>query len=124
LRTGNLKEAQERARLERVKLDSEWAALRRQLAPARVEVFSDAEIWRLVAKWFVAAEKKNSTPKKTPADRHEAEIDRGNIETWDLAAPGIYAEAVKLLKEEGIALDPSSPAFSRLQQAPPRCGGN
>ena len=36
LRTGNLKEAQYRARLERVKLDGEWAVLRRQLAPKPV----------------------------------------------------------------------------------------
>lgn len=116
LGTGDLKEAQERARLERVKIDGEWAALRRQLAPARVETLSDAEIWNLVVKWFIAAEKRNADPKNMPTDRREAEIERSNVETWNLAAPGIFAESVKLLKEEGIDLDRSSPAFLRLQQ--------
>lgn len=116
LGTGDLKEAQESARAVRVKIDGEWAALRRQLAPARAETLSDAEIWNLVVKWFVAAEKKNADPKNMPTDRREAEIERSNVETWDLAAPSIFTEAVKLLKEEGIDLDQSSPAFLRLQQ--------
>lgn len=116
LRTGDLKEAQQRARLERVKLDGEWVALRRQLQPVRAETLSDAEIWHLVAKWFVATEKKNADPDRAPADRHAAEIDRTNLERWETAAPGIFIEAVNLLKEEGITLEPSSPAFVRLQQ--------
>lgn len=116
LGTGDLKEAQEAGRLERVKIDGDWAALRRQLAPARSETLSDSEIWNLVAKWFVAAEKKNADPKNAPTDRHEAEIDRSNLETWEMAAPGIFAETVKLLKEEGKQLEPTSPAFLQLQQ--------
>lgn len=114
--TGDLKEAQQRARLERVKLDGEWSALRRQLAPAHVETLSDAEIWRLVAKWFVAAEKKNADRIVLPEDRYEAESDLRFSESWDHAAPIIFAEAVKLLKEEGAEIHPSAPAFLKLQQ--------
>jgi hypothetical protein len=39
LGTGDLKEAQQQARLERVKLDGEWEALRRRLSPAKITVF-------------------------------------------------------------------------------------
>lgn len=116
LDTGDLKEAQQRARLERVKIDGEWAALRRQLSPVHVDTLSDAELWNLVAKWFVDAERKNADPKNAPTDRRKAEIERSNIETWEMAAPGIFEEAIKLLKEEGKRLEPSSPAFLQLQQ--------
>lgn len=116
LRTSDLKEAQERARLERVKIDAEWTALRRQLAPAPADTLSDAEIWRLVAKWFVAAEKSNARPENILGDRREAEIELSDLSDWNTAAPGIYASAAKLLREEGIQLDPSSPTFLRVQQ--------
>lgn len=116
LRTSDLKEAQHRARLERVKLDGEWAILRRQLAPKPVSTLSDAEIWHLVAKWFIGAEQKNANPERTRVDRDEAEVDRTNLERWEIAAPGVFAEAVKLVKEEGVELEPSSPAFLRLEQ--------
>lgn len=112
LSTGDLKEAQERARLERVKIDSEWLALRRQIAPQPMPNLSDADIWRLVARWFVAAER-NSTPAN---DRHAAELDRASLENWDTAAASIQLEAIRVLKEEGITLDNASPTFLRLQQ--------
>ena len=116
LRTADLWEAQERARLERVKLDGEWVALRRQLAPAHVDTLSDAEIWRPFAKWFVAAEKGNSLYENILADRRDAEIEGTDIWDWNTAAPGVYASAVKLLAEEGFCLDPTSPTFLRVQQ--------
>lgn len=115
LRTGDLKEAQQAARIERVKLDAEWSALRRQLAPTRLEVIPDVEIWRLVAQFFVEAEKKRSA---TPFELtlHEADVELGDLQNWETYGTGWYAAAERVVTREGWTVDPSSPSFLKLQQ--------
>jgi integrase len=121
------KEAERLALLERANLLGEWDTLRRQLAPiptetlapletlARADTLSEVEIFRLVTKWFVEEEKKNADPQRAPIDRREAEMDLSDIENWDIVAGSVSEQARRLLKEEGIELEPSSPAFTRLQ---------
>jgi hypothetical protein len=58
LKTGDLRDAQQPARLERVKLDAKRALLRRRLVPDRVETLSDVELRHLVTRRFVWEEKK------------------------------------------------------------------
>ena len=49
----------------------------------RVDTVSDTEIWHMVSKWFVQAERNNSDPQQTPAVGHEAEVELSRVKTWE-----------------------------------------
>lgn len=115
LGTGDLREAQALARLERVKLDGEWAALRRRLSPEPKATLSEAEIWQLVSKWFVEAERKRvAAPGETDYDT--AVEDLAMVSTPGVINSSVFIAAKRMLEEEGIKLDPATPAFGKLQQ--------
>lgn len=66
LRTGNKREAQVAALMEHAKLEAEWTLLRRRRSRQLVSDLADSEIWRLVARWFVDAERKRGREDSTP----------------------------------------------------------
>jgi hypothetical protein len=67
LRTGEFEEAKIRVRVERMKVDAEFARHRRlQKPPEQIEL-SDRDVWQLAAAWFVDRERKNLT--RDVADR-------------------------------------------------------
>ena len=53
LQTGDFKEACRLARLERVKLDAGWDALRRKARPEEKQPLRESDVLHLVARWFV-----------------------------------------------------------------------
>jgi len=113
LQTGDLKEAQELARFERVRLDGEWAMHRQRLTPKNVERLSDRQIWYLVSKWFVEREKQNST--LPPLDNFEdALVELCNVSTWEMVGSYIGQDAQDLARSEGFAVEPSSESHLRL----------
>lgn len=114
LGTGDYREAQQRARLERVKIDGEWNALRRQLAPEAVTSLSEQEIWYLASKWFVETERRNVEQGGSWRSLDEAERELGALSEPFNMEPVAYQEAKKLLSKEGLDLSPDTDAWRRL----------
>jgi integrase len=115
LGAGDLKEAQQQARLERVKLDGEWEALRRRLSPAKIDRLSEAEIWYLVSGWLVAAEKSAVDKRESWASLTDASMDLSDLSEDHNLWSAAHAETDKLLASEGINLAPSSDSRRLLE---------
>jgi integrase len=117
LHTSDLREAHQLARLERLKLDAAWAALKRRLAPAPSETLSEQEAWYLTSKWLVEAERQDQ--RKTAEARwetfDEAELDLAMASQEHNVAAMVYRAVKELLASEGIELVPGSPARIRLE---------
>lgn len=116
LRTGDLREAQQAARLERVKLDAEWTALRKRLDPSPATTLSEVEIWRLVSRRFVATERRSGGEPSDGISLDDALGEVSQVSNWDEMSGSLHVEARTALAEEGIKLDEASPAFLKLQQ--------
>ena len=104
LGTGDLKEVQQQARLEWVKLDGEWGDLLRRLSPAKVDRLSEAEIWYLVSSWLVEAEKSAADQRDSWASLDDASMDLSDLSEDHNLWSAAHAETDKLLAREGINL--------------------
>lgn len=110
LGTRDYREATLLARVERVKLDAEWGALRRRVKPATAPQTSEIDVWRLVSKWFVDAEKKRDAVGPTALDHEGAQVELHHLRTWEDAAPQVFEEAKRLLVQEGLWASLPAPA--------------
>ena len=115
LGSGELREAQQRARLERVKLDAEWEALRRRLSPQPVNHLSEQQVWYLVSRWFVEAERHSLQRRESWPSLQDGLVDFGNLSEDQNLWTAAYVEADKLLAQEGIRLEPSSDSRRLLE---------
>lgn len=114
LDTGDLREAEQRARIERLKIDGEWAAHRRTLVPQRLTSLSEQEVWYLASKWFVGVEKRNAVSDDEWATLEQAEADLGNLSAPHNLGVAVRSEIDNLLSSEGIRLDVGSDTYKRL----------
>lgn len=114
LGTSDYKEAQLRSRIERVKIDAEWEAIRRRLSPVRVTTLSDREVWQLAASWFVEQEKDNAKDDSRWSSLEDAEWEFAMLSSPENLAPTSYRAVDGLLKQEGLTLNPGSESWLRL----------
>lgn len=124
LRTGEHSAARKLLPVERLKAQAEIEAARRQLAvqqgiePQRVRTLADDELWRLMSRWFVARERQAAdlTARDVDVDQRLEEIGYlSDVGDGTSALASIHAATRKLLASENIDLDPTSPAFAKLQ---------
>ncbi|UGY10181.1 site-specific integrase [Phyllobacterium pellucidum] len=114
LKTGDLREAKQLARFERVRLDAEWELLRARLRSKRDYALSDQEIWYLVSKWFVKQEKRNSIDISESVD--DAHHEYAMATSFEYVAPAAYQAAKTILAEEGLEFDLSVEGSQRLER--------
>lgn len=115
LGTSDILEAQQRARIERAKLDAEWDALKRRRAPRKMSELSDQHLWYLATKWFVGQEKRNLARVGDHLPLADAEADLAATTSWEDIAPAIYSTVETLLQEDGTRLGTGSPSHQKLQ---------
>lgn len=114
LGTSDYREAQVRARIERVKIDAEWEALRRRLSPVVMTELSETEVWQLAASWFVEREKRNAKDGSRWSSLEDAERELVTLSSPENLAPVSFKTVEELLKQEGFKLDPASEGWMRL----------
>lgn len=121
LKTSDYREAQQLARIERIKIDAKWEIARRRLSPALVPQLSERELWQLAAQWFVDTEKRNVSKGEVWKSLDEAQCELDALSVPHNAEAASYPVAEQLLTNAGIRLEPSSESRrlleSYLQQA-------
>ncbi len=113
LRTGDKSYARELARIELIKLDGEWARLRRSLQPVATPSLTEAEVFHLAAKWFVAAEKRNAATGGSMG-RVQAEIEIGDMNAEENLGTALHEAYIAVTSGAGIQLEEGSASHLRL----------
>ena len=124
LMTSDATVAKQRANIERLKIDSEFNTARRRLAEQRgasVEELSspelsEAEIWNIVAHWFVNSEKAD---RELSLEEFEVEEFEKDLSLWTDPQDTNHLRSLRqladyILKSHGIAHPPHSETMRRL----------
>ncbi|TJW44642.1 MAG: site-specific integrase [Mesorhizobium sp.] len=114
LKTSDYREAQQRGRIERVKIDADWEARRRRLSPVTVTELSERETWQLAAQWFVDFEKRNAEESDRWTSLDDAERELAALSDPENLAVASYREAKQVLAKDGLKLEPGSDSWMSL----------